>query len=74
MSTEAAFTLRVTDPDGPAATGRERAMEARRQPSPQGYTPGGGDLEVEKPSHRITTQVPITQIVQVQEISALDVV
>lgn len=54
-------------------------MEARRQPSlqhvgtPRATRSWRGDLRVEQPSGRITTQVPITQIVQVQEITASNV-
>ena len=72
------LALRVTDTYNPVAPGRESSGSQKAALSaalgePQGYLLGRGDLRVEQPSSRITTQVPITQIVQVQEIAAANV-
>lgn len=72
------MALRVPDAYTPVAPGREsdgsqKAALSAAGGDPQGYLLGRGDLRVEQPSGRFTTQVPITQIVQVQEIAASNV-
>ena len=69
------LALRLTAAYSPVAPGREsdgnqKAALSAARGDPQGCPLGRGDLRVEQPSSRITTQVPITQIVQVQEIAA----